>query len=348
MPAHAEAVPVTYGGDSSSFSCDVQTLPQVVTLTPEDLEQASKYAIQVGKEISSYSKLADSRDEIPLLERDEVILGALLGTGGFNSVYEVHAIELFDDNDDENNDDVDVNASKTRRDLKMTPPQILARRLLAKQSSGGSLAVKFLSESCKTSSQDYANGAADLLLETQYLSALSSYPHANIIRLHGVAAAGPEGFATGAEGAYFLILDRLADTLDGRIEVWKELERRKMANLSPEFELHLKAMFVKQLQVGVDLASALAHLHKLRIIFRDLKVRCYFSANGANSLLRHVVHAKWLLAIELAIVFIPTHPLNLTISPSPYYMYIYIYIYIYINDTARKYRIRFQGGVEIV
>lgn len=87
-----------------------------------------------------------------------------------------------------------------------------------------------------------------------------------------MAAAGADGFSTGAEGAYFLVLDRLRDALDGRLEVWKELERRKKANLSPEFELHLKALFVKQIQVGMDLASALAHLHKLRIIFRDLKV----------------------------------------------------------------------------
>ena len=104
------------------------------------------------------------------------------------------------------------------------------------------------------------------------INILRKLDHPNIIRLHGVAAEGPQGFATGAEGAYFLVLDRLADTLDGRIEVWKELERRKKANLSPEFELHLKALFVKQLQVGLDLASALMHLHKLRIIFRDLKV----------------------------------------------------------------------------
>lgn len=155
--------------------------------------------------------------------------------------------------------------------LTSTPVQQQSRRTLEKK--GSRLAVKFLNESCKKSSEDYCNGAADLLLETQYLSTLASYPHPNIIRLHGVAAAGPDGFSTGAEGAYFLVLDRLYDTLDSRMEVWKELERRKKATLTPDFELHLKALFVKQLHVGLDLASALTHLHKLRIIFRDLKVR---------------------------------------------------------------------------
>jgi serine/threonine protein kinase len=234
--------------DSSAYS-----------LSPADFEEASKYAIRVMQEVSANSKLADNRDGIPLLERDEVVLGDLLGTGGFNNVYEVHAIELGGE-------------TGPHAHLTSTPVQVSARRMLAKRSRSSELAVKFLNETCKSSSEVYANGAADLLLETRYLSALSSYPHPNVIRLHGVAAAGPEGFATGAEGAYFLVLDRLVDTLEGRIEVWSELERRKKANLTPEHEMHLKAMYAKQLQVGVDLASAVTHLHKLRIIFRDLKV----------------------------------------------------------------------------
>jgi serine/threonine protein kinase len=264
-------------------------------LTLADFEEASKYAIRVSKEISSYSKLADNRDGIPLLERDEVVLGDLLGSGGFNNVYEVHAIELLTP---------ESGGTAQYTHLTSTPTQAMSRRMLAKRRDG-ELAVKFLNESCKTSAEEYGNGAADLLLETRYLSALASYPHPNIIRLHGVAAAGAQGFSTGAEGSYFLVLDRLADTLDSRIEVWKELERRKKVNLSPEFELHLKALFVKQLQVGVDLASALSHLHKLRIIFRDLKVRTIIEPPEPSIMLCVfrvcVQQEEWILNINMSV-----------------------------------------------
>eukprot|EP00548_Thalassiothrix_antarctica_P006020 CAMPEP_0194131046 /NCGR_PEP_ID=MMETSP0152-20130528/1893_1 /TAXON_ID=1049557 /ORGANISM="Thalassiothrix antarctica, Strain L6-D1" /LENGTH=161 /DNA_ID=CAMNT_0038825699 /DNA_START=30 /DNA_END=515 /DNA_ORIENTATION=+ len=150
------------------------------TLTAEDFQEASKYAIRVSKEISNYSKLVNNLEGIPLLQRDEVILGDLLGSGGFNNVYEVYAIELIEGG---------PNASKIS-----TPAQKASRQSLAKR--GGGLAVKFLNESCKKSSEDYCNVAADLLLETRYLSALHTYYHPNIIRLHGVAAAGPDGFST--------------------------------------------------------------------------------------------------------------------------------------------------------
>jgi hypothetical protein len=50
----------------------------VAPLSSADLQEASNYAIRVSKEISSYSRLADNRDGIPLLERNEVVLGDLL------------------------------------------------------------------------------------------------------------------------------------------------------------------------------------------------------------------------------------------------------------------------------
>lgn len=120
-------------------------------------------------------------------------------------------------------------------------------------------------------SNEFCNGAADLLLEAKYLGALSYHPHPCIINLHGVAAAGAAGFATGQMGGYFLVVDRLYDTLDKKIDVWKELKRRKLKHYSPKNVKMLQAMFLQRLQVSCDICSAIRHLHRLKIVFRDLK-----------------------------------------------------------------------------
>jgi serine/threonine protein kinase len=231
-------------------------------MLPRDVcQKAASYAVRVCQEIASYSKLEGNTDIIPLLEREEVVLGDLLGSGGFNHVFEVTSIELME-------------GGGRHVKLTSTASQETARKMVAKRGKNPeALAVKFLNEQAMANSEDYCNGAADLLLEARYLALLASYPHPNLIRVHGIAAAGPNGFSDGVTAGYFLILDRLYDSLEQRLEVWKELERRKVESLveNPDFVLHLKALFVKRLMVGLDLCSALEHLHKLRIIFRDLK-----------------------------------------------------------------------------
>ncbi len=61
---------------------------------------------------------------------------------------------------------------------------------------------------------------SDLAVEAEFLSALS---HPNIIKLRGVSQGGAECFGNGP-GGYFLIIDRLFETLDERIKNWKEAD----------------------------------------------------------------------------------------------------------------------------
>ncbi len=128
------------------------------------------------------------KDCVPYFERDEIIpfLGDKLGKGGFNSVYELEKIEL----------DESSPVSDDQRQQRLTILKNIDRKLLA---------VKFLNESAMANSNEFCNGAADLLLEAKYLSAISNHPHPSIITLHGVAAAGAAGFATGQMGGYFLV-----------------------------------------------------------------------------------------------------------------------------------------------
>jgi serine/threonine protein kinase len=88
--------------------------------------------------------------------------------------------------------------------------------------------------------------------------------------LHGICSAGPSGFGRVERAGFFLVIDRLYDTLDRRIDVWKEVKKRKTVKLDKNQKV-LKGLFIQRLLVGQDIASALRHLHKLQVIFRDLK-----------------------------------------------------------------------------
>jgi serine/threonine protein kinase len=73
---------------------------------------------------------------------------------------------------------------------------------------------------------------------------------------------------------YFLILDRLYDTLESRIPKWKtrklELCGIKRCFKDPTGQLK-EALYEQRMESGVDLAAAVAYLHKKKVIHRDLK-----------------------------------------------------------------------------
>ena len=55
---------------------------------------------------------------------------------------------------------------------------------------------------------------------------LASLQHPNIIKLRGITFAGALGFADGPQG-YFLVIDRLEETLEERMRRWRNPETRK-------------------------------------------------------------------------------------------------------------------------
>lgn len=224
---------MTVGNNAQSSTRRIK--PLKYPLDPEVCSKAARYAIRVSEEMSKRSTLLQNpMANVPTLEREDImpLIGDLLGKGGFNSVYE----------------------------LEKNPEQLDRSKKLA---------VKFLSDDAMFSKEDFCNGAADLFMEANYLAALAQHPHPALIRLHGVCGTGPTGFGSPQRAGFFIIIDRLYDTLDRRIEVWRELERRKVSTqAAPKV---LKALYLQRLMVAQDIASALRHLHKVSIIFRDLK-----------------------------------------------------------------------------
>lgn len=213
-------------------------------LDPAVCSKAARYAVRVYEEMSKRSHLLAEENEVAQFDREDVMpkLGDLLGKGGFNSVYE----------------------------LRSNSPLCDTRTGQVLSANHTKLAVKFLSDDAMQVPDEFCNGAADLLMEAKYLSALAAHPHPALIQLHGICSSGPNGFNHPDRAGFFLIIDRLYDTLDRRMDVWKELQRRRVGQKKV-----LQALFLQRLLVAQDIASAIRHLHKLNIVFRDLKPGMY-------------------------------------------------------------------------
>jgi len=238
-----------------------------------------------------------NRDTLAPFQSKEMVLGPLLGSGEFSHVYEVKAFKPSSKlmqgvnvlvSDDKSGSAEDVRLTKEEHDQRV----LMKARERFRDSKNASYAVKHLRPQLvdKYSVLDYAQAAADLAQEAQFLGCLV---HPNIIKIRGISAAGPAGFANGAMG-YFLIIDRLNETLDGRIRHWQKQRRKKKGfgnklkkkmlqrfssddNLADSVESNRAATeeewgFIDaQLDVGLQISSALQYMHKRNIMFRDLK-----------------------------------------------------------------------------
>jgi serine/threonine protein kinase len=122
------------------------------------------------------------------------------------------------------------------------------------------LALKRLSQNTIQNSHTFVTGATDLISEAKFLIHLH---HKHIIRLHGVSSSDDALKSCYTNGNRFcLFLDRLHGTVE---EKFCELRSRKNPQMT-------KQDFLRNLiHVALPISSALAYLHSLKIIFRDLK-----------------------------------------------------------------------------
>lgn len=101
----------------------------------------------------------------------------------------------------------------------------------------------------------FLNSVVDMVMEFKFLS---SVRHPNIIKMRAVSAGDLYHPST------FILLDKIYDTLDTRIDKWKKKEDSAFNKLFDFQKKREKNFMAKRLLVAFDIASALAYLHDMK------------------------------------------------------------------------------------
>lgn len=234
-----------------------------------------------------------------MLDRHEVQVGELLGQGNFSNVFEVVGFGLqnqvthregsacpgktkenqqnpFNDHS-EDNSSITANpqgpkTTITRSERKLTQKKpsraevdvsektVSTILLQSDEDIKGKYAFKCLKPDllARPKPTVFLEAAADLVIEAQFLAKLN---HPNILKVRGLAKGWESAFENGEYDSFFLVMDRLEETLSQRVKRWRQGE------LSRENTTENKC------NIALQIASALNHLHERNLIFRDLKVR---------------------------------------------------------------------------
>ena len=224
--------------------------------------------------------------DFPTFLAQEVVVGQRLGRGGFSNVAEIPVIRCLRRKmmrlcppQELRKDDGPTDHSRSSRadELAVLDNNQESRRFMEKhcrrrQGSGDArYAIKRLRPDIvahEDNADRFLAGLGDLVVETHFLYHLE---HPHIIKLRGIAAASVDPFSKD----YFIILDRLYDTLQVRLGQWKLREQKAHSFLHRlqcgKAERLGHQLWEERLTAAFDLSAALVYLHGRGVCHRDIK-----------------------------------------------------------------------------
>lgn len=281
-----------------------------MSLSGEELEKGQA---QLQRLVSNHFFQNTHARDLPTFDSSEIGIGPRLGVGGFGVVCEVQRIKLEPGSGGDHNDsgrqpsivtqqrstsaggtfeeedtqhklqsirDRDADAILIEADLgsltelngvdqhdyhyNLIPTA--ARTFMAEhclRDGDARYAIKRLKPDL--SDKDKLYGVKDLAIEAKFLAVVS---HPNIIKMRGTASTDSLRYD------FFIILDRLYETLDERIDVWAEQEKQFVgccAGMWGANKEELTSLRLERITALYDLSKAMAYLHENNIIYRDMK-----------------------------------------------------------------------------
>jgi len=239
--------------------------PSTATVSNKDaaailLRQKSiEYARRTIEQSFQHSRIKDTVITYPKFDYNELTLGK----GGFGTVSEVRAFRVTPGLTKSHST---CSATKDRDDTEvddaageMESRQFIAHHCL-RHGGDARYAIKVLSPEVVQDPALYLQGMIDVAVETRFLS---SIVHPSIMKMRTIAK------VDAYSEVYFIVMDRLYDTLEARLKKWKvqslsgRLMDRKGKKALKIYEDRIVAAF--------DLSAALEHLHGRRVIHRDIK-----------------------------------------------------------------------------
>ena len=248
------------------------------------------------------SDIFDSTAEarIPKFDKHELTLGRVLGRGGFCVVREIEKIKTCESSSGGGSMPPKRSLFKRlRRPLKakknpMTSPaavprsggsdiesfvdmecvqdivvdvklsrDFVASRSKSKKTGGRYVIKRVAAELERDDAHTFLKGVVDLAMEKKFLAALD---HPNIIKLCGEYTRGP------CTEGYFVVLEKLTETLTKRIKKWMDINRncQGFPGVFMGSKRTMEDLMTKRLLAANDIARGGAYMHSRKVMFRDL------------------------------------------------------------------------------
>jgi len=272
-------------------------VPKIVTAGPPSPDASIDFAVdekspQEGG-VSSMPGVAAAADpasshhhkeKVLVLTKDDFERGEPLGAGTFATVYQIkprslalltHSMVGGGSSNSEHSESSAETASTTPLQQQQPHSRHSSMSSLSTADPFRSFCLKTLNSMALDDRYAIKAGLHCLAAEAKVLSGLmpAGY-HPHIIRLVGVSK---DGFDRQHPARGFLVLERLSDTLDKKLKLWrfrKGSDPKTKRSLLPLFfkkPVDDPAQRARITEIGLGLAQAMAFLHEHGVLYRDLK-----------------------------------------------------------------------------